>query len=239
MENPFSPLDTLRQLKEMLDAGALTPSEFEALKQRLVFGELAPTPVAAAPVAPAPAPFVVLPPAPAAEQHSPTFEDVAAEPPMPIVPGGPPVAGAELPLGQFSAQPALLPALVSNWPTEFPEAAADVPTARRSSPLALILSIGAVLGFLALVLYLTLNRPPSEHISSTSQTAADSLTTAVETGPQAAPLPLAAPAAPETVRVAPAHPAPATPVRVRPTPTMRDSVYGAPAPAAPDSAAHQ
>ena len=39
MQNPPSPLDTLRQLKEMLDAGALTPSEFEALKQRLVFNE--------------------------------------------------------------------------------------------------------------------------------------------------------------------------------------------------------
>ena len=40
MQNPPSPLDTLRQLKEMLDAGALSPTEFEALKQRLVFSEL-------------------------------------------------------------------------------------------------------------------------------------------------------------------------------------------------------
>ena len=37
MDNPNSPIDTLRQLKEMLDSGALTPAEFEALKQRLVF----------------------------------------------------------------------------------------------------------------------------------------------------------------------------------------------------------
>jgi hypothetical protein len=29
MQNPLSPLDTLRQLKEMLDAGALTSAEFE------------------------------------------------------------------------------------------------------------------------------------------------------------------------------------------------------------------
>nr|GFC25590.1 hypothetical protein [Tanacetum cinerariifolium] len=40
--NAQLPLATLRQLKEMLDAGALTPQEFEALKQKLIFGQEAP-----------------------------------------------------------------------------------------------------------------------------------------------------------------------------------------------------
>jgi type II secretory pathway component PulM len=101
------------------------------------------------------------------------------------------------------------------------------------NPLALVLSIGGVLVFLAVVAYLTLNRPPSEHISSTSQTAADSLATTIDTGPQAEPLP-ATVAAPETIRVAPTNPAPVIPAR--PTPAASDSV--AP-PAASDSAASQ
>ena len=43
MESPPSPIETLRQLKQMLDDGALTATEFEALKQQLVFGSAAPT----------------------------------------------------------------------------------------------------------------------------------------------------------------------------------------------------
>ena len=45
-----SPLETLRQLREMLDAGTLTPVEFEVLKQQLVFGPVPAVP----PAAPAP-----------------------------------------------------------------------------------------------------------------------------------------------------------------------------------------
>ena len=96
-----------------------------------------------------------------------------------------------------------------------------------------MLSIGGVLVFLAVVAYLTLNRPPSEHISSTSQTAADSLATTIDTGPQVEQLP-ATVAAPETIRVAPTNPAPVIPAQ--PTPAATDSV--AP-PAASDSAVSQ
>jgi len=237
---PPSPLDTLRQLKEMLDAGALTPAEFEALKQRLVFSNVPPVP----PAAPAFEP-VALPPSPAAGQSSPMFEDAtgpadapAAAPvasafvsPEPALPPAPP----PVPFEPGAAPVPAGPEPDANWTSsEFPEAKA--PAARN--PLALVLSIGGLLALLGLVVYLSLNRPPSEHISSTSQTAADSLAAPIETGPQATPL-LQAPAAPETVRVAPARPAPPVPPVPRPAPPARDSA-AAVAPAAPpppDSAA--
>ena len=41
-----SPLETLRQLREMLDAGTLSQTEFEVLKQQLVFGAAMPEPAA-------------------------------------------------------------------------------------------------------------------------------------------------------------------------------------------------
>ena len=223
MQNPPSPLDTLRQLKEMLDSGALTPSEFEALKQRLVFSE---PPIA--------------PPLPPAALPLPVFETAAVAPP--IVPRAPadeppaPLAAPALPIEPKPFPKPLQEQLaepVADWLT--PNLAeAELPPA-RSGPLGLVIAIGAVLAFLAVVVYLSMNRPPSEHISSTSQTAADSLATAVETGPQAAPLPPASVAAPETVRVAPAHPAPALPARAHAP--VRDSVTAAPVPPATDSAA--
>lgn len=217
MDNPNSPLDTLRQLKEMLDAGALTPTEFEALKQRLVFTPPAPL---AAPEVMAPEPVV-----PLAFTHPP----VTTEPILPLA--------EELPAAAptyYAAEPAPLPEPEPAWRTrdEFP----PMPGEPARNPLALILSIGGVLAFLAVVLYLNLNRPPSEHISSTSQTAADSLAAPIETGPQAAPLPSTV-AAPETVRVAPTNPAPV--IQPRPAPARPDSVATAPPATAPDSAAGQ
>jgi hypothetical protein len=235
MENPSSPLDTLRQLKEMLDAGALTPAEFESLKQRLVLNPGAPVPPAASPPTGTSAhvPPVVLPPVPAVEQHSPPFEDLAdvvpaaARPPVfpaatpvpnrPVVPQTPPVATPET-----WDEPA--PIYTGD---EFP-AIEEVPA---RNPLALILSIGGVLVFLAVVAYLTLNRPASEHISSTSQTAADSVSTAIETGPQVEPLSQPT-AVPETIRVAPAHPAPIIQPKPAPVTDSADVL----APAASDTA---
>jgi hypothetical protein len=60
---------------------------------------------------------------------------------------------------------------------------------------------------LGLILYLLLGQSrPSEHLTSTSQTAADTVSVTPETGPQAEQLDLPPVAAPETVRVAPAVP---------------------------------
>jgi hypothetical protein len=81
----------------------------------------------------------------------------------------------------------------------------------KKNPLNLIFAIGGALVFLAVVLYLTLgNRAADEHLTSTTQTAADSTRTAPEIGPQAQQLTLP-PASPETIRVAPVVPATAAP----------------------------
>ena len=237
MQNPPSPLDTLRQLKEMLDAGALSPTEFEALKQRLVFSELptaSPLPLPPAindmpspPAVPAPVAFeavnVVPPYASRFEAVEPSVTPSAA--PFSVAPDLVPVSFPE---------PLAVP--VSEWPSQALTEKTDVLPA-RSSPLGLIIAIGAVLAFLAVVAYLSMNRPSSEHISSTSQTAADSLAATIETGPQAEPLPQTITAVPETVRVVPAHPAPA--LLARPPAAVRDSAETTPVPTATDSAARQ
>ncbi|OGX82946.1 SHOCT domain-containing protein [Hymenobacter glacialis] len=249
MDNPSSPLETLRQLKEMLDAGALTPTEFESLKQRLVFTDppipQAPPAAEPAPSAPfisAPAPIVpaapvppavlvpppVFTPAPPPSQQHPVVVEDASQNVVPsggtASPVGPPWAGeewsSEVPPSSFTAPPtapAPAPDADASWVTsEFPEAAA--PAAR--SPLALILSIGGLLALLALVVYLSMNRPPSERLTSTSQTAADSVAATIEVGPQAEPLSRTE-AVPETIRVVPTNPAPIVPAR--PRATVRDS----------------
>ena len=235
MQTPPSPLDTLRQLKEMLDAGALTPTEFEALKQRLVFEAPANVPTAPAPAAPE------VPVAPQIPLTTPVYSE-----PIPVMPEELPVAAVPYetikpveyraePL-PTEPEPTPLPVPTPAWQTsdEFPAAVVEEPA---RNPLALILSIGGVLVFLAVVAYLSFNQPPSERVSSTSMTAADSAATVIETGPQAAPLPQSA-AVPETVRVAPTNPAP--PTQRRPAPAPVDSAAATPAPStAQDSVAGQ
>ncbi|SET79946.1 SHOCT domain-containing protein [Hymenobacter actinosclerus] len=95
MDQDPSPLDTLRQLKEWLDAGAITPDEFKALKQKLLFPEPAaptspPAEPAAAPAPAAPEPPVVVPEIIAAEVPA-EIPPTAAVPPVPPVPPTPPV----------------------------------------------------------------------------------------------------------------------------------------------------
>jgi hypothetical protein len=224
MENSPSPLETLRQLKEMLDAGTITPAEFEALKQKLVFNEAAPA-AGTAPVVPA-----------APELHSPTFEDVAAEDvpaaaaPVNYTSEPPAFAAPVLPPGTEASQP------LREYSASLEEEELPQPPARN--PLNLILSIGGLLALLSLVVYLSFNNRSSEHLTSTSQTSADSLTTAIETGPQAEQIELAPAAAPETIRLAPANPAPAV-VTPKPTEVVRDSAKTAPPAAVADSAGKQ
>jgi hypothetical protein len=86
----------------------------------------------------------------------------------------------------------------------------------RRNPLGLILAIGGGLLLVALIWYLVAGSSrSSEHLTSISQTAADTVSVAPETGPQAEQLDLPPTAAPETVRVAPVVP---------PTATTTDSV---------------
>ncbi|UOQ98912.1 SHOCT domain-containing protein [Hymenobacter sp. 5317J-9] len=268
MDNPSSPLDTLRQLKEMLDAGALTPTEFEALKQRLVFQEPATPPVppvppvAAAPTLPQEPPLPAPSTLPTATNFSPPAEVPTTAPVEP--PTAPPFYTSVSGAAPVEPEPAFVPPVVrrafeaetslpppsppASFPVEVPAAepapeynlvnaayvADEFPETQApaaKSPLALILSIGGLLALLSLVLYLSLNRRPSERISSTSLTPADTLAAPIETGPQAAELP--ATAAPETIRVAPANPAPV--IQPRPAPPAHDSV-AAPVTAPTDSA---
>jgi len=213
MNNQSSPIETLRQLREMLDAGTITAAEFEALKQQLVFSAQAlPAPAAEPPAPDFTAPAVVLP-APAA-QDSPMFEDAQlpdepadSEPLQPgVAPLEAPVAAAPRPARSVAAANGL----------------DDVQPPAARNPLNLVLAIGGLLVLLSVVAYLAFNQRDSEHISSNTMTAADSLNV-VEEGPQAEPVEQPV-AVPETVRVVPLNPAP---------PVVKPSV----APAASDSAA--
>ena len=226
-----SSLATLRQLKEMLDAGALTPQEFEALKQKLIFGKEGAS-EAATPLAPDTTPAFV---PPVAVSDALTSAPVLpGEESIPLPPPTERPAWLTAPL-EAPASELVEPAYVA--PMEDAEATADEPDNQRN-PLNLIFAIGGALVFLAVVLYLTLgNRGTDEHLTSTTQTAADSARVAPEVGPQAQQLTLP-PAAPETIRVAPAVPPAATAAASRfstdsaakVTPTATTPVTTAPAP---------
>ncbi|QJX46066.1 SHOCT domain-containing protein [Hymenobacter taeanensis] len=242
MENEPSPLDTLRQLKEWLDAGTITPQEFETLKRKLLFSENAGPPASTPPPAPekpavtaadqmypsrsAATPAPEPPRPPEAEQTFTTSGPV--EDPMlpPIVP---PVTTGR---AEASAVPPVSPAPEFLPPQEtvrartpdpqhdevYPAAGTleddtlPVPNdAASRNPLTTVLIVGGIVALLAIVAYLMLGNKESERLTSTTITAADTLSTRPETGPQAEQIDLPPAAAPETIRVAPVIPtAPAT-----------------------------
>ena len=210
MNNQPSPIETLRQLREMLDAGTITPAEFDQLKQQLIFAAQAPVAPADVPAADLTDPAVA-PPAPA-EQHSPMFEDAQL-----------PANSLDLDAAETTAAPPEAPVASSEQVMATNPAATtleelDAPPARN--PLNLVLAIGGLLVLLAVFAYLGFNQRDSEHISSGSLTAADSLNV-VEEGPQAAPIEQPV-AVPETVRVAPLNPAPPV-VKPSVAPVVADS----------------
>jgi hypothetical protein len=217
-----SPIATLRQLKEMLDAGTLTPQEFEALKQKLIFGVETAAPTA--PVAPV-APVTPTSPAPLAYRAAPAEASMLAAPEASSVPA------SETPNWLAAGAPALVDHAASA-PVVDEEPVYDEGLEKRN-PLNLIFAIGGALVFLAVVLYLTLgNRAADEHLTSTTQTAADSARVAPEIGPQAQQLTLP-PASPETIRVAPVVPAPVAPAASQ---FRTDSAATMASPAAPTPA---
>jgi hypothetical protein len=122
---------------------------------------------------------------------------------------------------------AVVPALVDHSAPVVEEEPVYDEGLEKRNPLNLIFAIGGALVFLAVVLYLTLgNRTADEHLTSTTQTAADSTRVAPEVGPQAEQLTLP-PASPETIRVAPVVPATVAPVAS----TFRSDSAATPAPA--------
>lgn len=191
-----SSLAALRQLKEMLDAGTITPQEFETLKRQLIFGlepALPLSPTATSPTLPSvsDADSIISPeaPAPVPEETIAAYDTIAPNP-------------AELAPPPPAATPDWLAAPAVGVPSSGPNA--QVAEEGRN-PLNLVFIIGGVLVVLGLVLYLFMGRPaaPDEHLASGSQTAADSTAVAPEVGPQAEQITLAPVAAPETIRVAP------------------------------------
>jgi hypothetical protein len=240
-----SSLATLRQLKEMLDAGTLTPQEFEALKQQLVFGNVASA---------TPPGSEALPAVPETSALQAPLIEESPSPEVASIAGTPDWLATPVPLLVDSPSPSTY----STYTDEVEE---------RRNPLTLVFAIGGGLLLLSIILYLVLGRPTSadEHLTSTSQTAADSAAVAPEVGPQAQQITLA-PTAPETIRVAPATPppvaatvpsgfrtdsvaapvpttasapiAPATPVKAPAAPKTTAPPKAAPAPtASPDSSA--
>lgn len=190
-----SSLAALRQLKEMLDAGTITSTEFETLKRQIVFGQEPALPLEPA-VTEEPAhsvPMQTTQP-PLATYEAPAAYSPAEEADENVVP----------PLSQpadtdwlASAAPSLVHA--SDMDTDTP------PEEERRNPLNLIFALGGLLVFLGVIAYLMIGRPstPDEHLTSASQTAADSTAVVPEVGPQAEQLNLPPAAAPETIRVAP------------------------------------
>ena len=81
----------------------------------------------------------------------------------------------------------------------------------RRNPLSLVFALGGLLLFLGVMAYLLLGRHPApdEHLTSTSQTAADTTAVVPEVGPQAEQLTLPPVTGPDTVREVPLPP-PAT-----------------------------
>jgi len=203
MDKSSSPLDTLRQLRELLDAGTITPQEFETLKSRLLATPtvpLNPTFTTTEPVAPP-----VAPTATGTDQAQPVVDSSKAAP----LPTTSPEFGAVHPTAPLTPPTAPVESQAApESDTELETVYADDSEERAASPLGKILAIGGGLLLLGLILYLVMGQSrSSEHLTSISQTAADTVATTPETGPQAEQIDLPPAAAPETVRVAPVIPA--------------------------------
>lgn len=232
MEKDPSPLDTLRQLKEWLDAGTITPQEFETLKKKLLFNEAAPGTAPTSPVAPVVPPAPVTPPVAGPPPFTATTAGPVEDPLMPPVtsrplhtpyvaePPAPPITtpGFSHPLetGRPGSSPTRDDAFVPSGQVAETGAVEEVVeeepyVAPPKSPLSTILIVGGIVALLALVAYLMWGNQSSERLTSTTLTAADSVAATPEVGPQSEQIDLPPAAAPETVRVAPAVPPVATP----------------------------
>ena len=185
-----------------------------------------PPPAPAAPTAapdffpPRPAP----PPAPPTPRETPQFYPPAPSTPPPAAAPPeffPPKTQATVPAEPIRSVVPPVPPTPVNPPRRAAEPLDDdeeVAEAPTKSPLGLILAIGGGLLLLALIWYLVAGQSrSSEHLTSISQTAADTVAVAPETGPQAEQLDLPPAAAPETVRVAPVIPPVAAPDSAAPS----------------------
>ncbi|MBX0291127.1 hypothetical protein K3G63_11785 [Hymenobacter sp. HSC-4F20] len=169
-------------------------------------------PPAPVPTASSPVEDPLLPPVTSRPLHTP----YVADPPVPPTSG--PGISHPLEAGRPGSSPTRDDAFVPSsqpvgvGPEPLGEVVEDEPyAAPPKSPLGTILIVGGIIALLALVAYLMWGNQDSERLTSTTLTAADSVTTAPEVGPQSEQIDLPPAAAPETVRVAPAVPLPTTP----------------------------
>lgn len=252
-------LDTLRQLKEWLDAGTITQQEFDTLKQKLIFNSDAAKPDTPriAPIAPPSASVATPAGPPAAHPSEPTFIPPVEEPLLPPLVHHPvaPTSSAGTPAPPYAASGFTRPSEASHpgrtspasdeatftSPTTYKEEdyVADEPyVAPAKSPLAAILIVGGIVALLGLVAYLMFGGRESERLTSTTLTAADTLAVQPEAGPQAEQIDLPPAAAPETVRVAPVIPVTPSDSVAQPSAAPTEET-APPTPAVPDAAAGQ
>ena len=227
-------LAELRQLRRDRQNGLLTDRDYDRRVAVLLQGQNAPAVLAllqaeggaSAPAVPPPD----APAAPVAPRPTPEFLPSATPeflpPPAPV---SRPVVKPESVLPPAPPPPPVPPPSAVE-----DEAQAELAPPAASSALNYVLIGGGLLLLLLLVGYLLTGQRPSEHLTSTSRTAADTAAGAPEVGPQAPRMTRPAVAAPETVRVFPKTPPalpPAdstAPANARPAPA--DTAVAGPAP---------
>jgi len=170
MENDFSAIRSIQELKNLLDSGAITPQEYEALKRKVIFGpngaDTNPTPVATNNTRPS----ITDTPAPAPATPVPPYRPERVVQPDPVTPI-PPVA------------------TLRNTNTIQPEALEEevyVEEDKKKDWLLTILITLGVLLLLGLIGYNLFNDTESERLTSTSgpdneEIVADTATAMTET----------------------------------------------------------
>ena len=163
MENDFSAIKSIQELKNLLDSGAITPQEYDVLKRKIIFGNSAPG-NGAVPLTPPVAPG--------------TGESRNIVPPPPPIRETPPVATENKPVTpEYRRTPQPEPvAPVADTPektnyTLFGESGveqSDAPQEKsRDWLLTILISLAAVL-LIGLVAYWLISDKDSERLTSTS-----------------------------------------------------------------------
>jgi hypothetical protein len=187
MENDFSAIRSLKELKNLLDAGAITQQEYEALKKKIIFGSSNSVPGTGTPL--------------------PTSHIAAAPEPLggdPVVPEYDNEAYVAYDDGSRKTRPYNPDALGPEGVGE----GEDLAEPRRKDMLVTILITLGVLLLLGLIAYQLMSDQGSEKLTSTSGPEETPVDTAAAFRP--APVPAASndPASPDTLTASPATPAP-------------------------------